>query len=45
MLMCFNGRERTIEELSELAAGCGLTFASSTVVSEGRMALEFGVTR
>jgi SAM-dependent methyltransferase len=45
MLMCFNGRERTIEELSELAAGCGLTFASSTVVSEGRMALEFSVTR
>ncbi|SER45972.1 O-methyltransferase [Lentzea xinjiangensis] len=40
MLMCFNGRERTVDELTSLAAGCGLTFQRAVPVSEGRMALE-----
>jgi 2,7-dihydroxy-5-methyl-1-naphthoate 7-O-methyltransferase len=41
MLMCFGGRERTVDELADLAAGCGLTFRSSTSVADGRTALEF----
>lgn len=41
MLMCFNGRERTVDELAALAASCGLTFQGAVAVSEGRMALEF----
>ncbi|CAM3422156.1 methyltransferase [Kibdelosporangium persicum] len=44
MLMCFGGRERTVEELAELAAGCGLELAGSGPVSEGRTALEFRVS-
>ncbi|TDD50567.1 methyltransferase [Saccharopolyspora elongata] len=43
MLMCFGGRERTVDELTELAAGCGLLLHSSVPVTEGRMALELGV--
>jgi SAM-dependent methyltransferase len=44
MLMCFGGRERSVDELAELAAGCGLTLHSSSPVAEGRTALEFRVT-
>jgi hypothetical protein len=43
MLMCFGGKERTLEELAELGAGCGLTFRGSVPVTEGRMVLEFGI--
>jgi len=43
MLMCFGGRERTVDELSRLAADCGLMLHSSGPVAEGRTALEFGV--
>jgi hypothetical protein len=43
MLMCFGGQERTIEELTELGAECGLVFRDSAPVTEGRMALEFSV--
>ena len=41
MLMCFGGKERTVDELTELAAGCGLVRRGSGPVSEGRTALEF----
>jgi hypothetical protein len=43
MLMCFGGRERTVDELAGLAADCGLVLLGSSPVSEGRTALEFGV--
>jgi SAM-dependent methyltransferase len=43
MLMCFGGRERTIDELAGLAADCGLMLRGSGPVAEGRTALEFGV--
>jgi hypothetical protein len=43
MLMCFGGRERTVDELAGLAADCGLVLRGSGPVSEGRTALEFGV--
>ena len=43
MLMCFAGRERTIDELTALAADSGLTLRTTTAVSDGRTALEFGV--
>jgi 2,7-dihydroxy-5-methyl-1-naphthoate 7-O-methyltransferase len=43
MLMCFGGRERTVDELAELAAGCGLVLKGSGPVADGRTALEFGV--
>ena len=43
MLMCFGGRERTVDELTGLAAGCGLVLHGSAPVSEGRTALEFHV--
>jgi 2,7-dihydroxy-5-methyl-1-naphthoate 7-O-methyltransferase len=43
MLMCFGGRERTVDELAELAAESGLTLRGSGLVAEGRTALEFGV--
>ena len=45
MLICFSGKERTVDELTELAADCGLVFRASTPVTEGRMALEFGVAQ
>jgi len=43
MLMCFGGRERTVDELAGLAAGCGLVLRGSGPVAEGRTVLEFGV--
>jgi SAM-dependent methyltransferase len=43
MLMCFGGRERTVDELAALAADCGLMLHDSGPVAEGRTALEFGV--
>jgi hypothetical protein len=45
MLMCFAGRERTVDELAQLAAGCGLTLHGSGPVADGRTALEFGVVQ
>jgi len=42
MLMCFGGRERTIDELSALAAECGLRLRATTPVAHDRTALEFG---
>jgi 2,7-dihydroxy-5-methyl-1-naphthoate 7-O-methyltransferase len=44
MLMCFGGRERTVDELAKLAADCGLILRNSTPVADGRTALEFAVT-
>jgi 2,7-dihydroxy-5-methyl-1-naphthoate 7-O-methyltransferase len=44
MLMCFGGRERTVDELARLAADCGLVLHGSGPVAEGRTALEFRVT-
>lgn len=43
MLICFSGRERTVDELAGLAADCGLVLRGSGSVAEGRTALEFGV--
>ncbi len=43
VLVCFGGRERTVEELAELAADCGLVLRGSAQVADGRTALEFGV--
>jgi len=43
MLMCFGGRERTVDELAKLAADCGLMLRGSGPVADGRTALEFGV--
>ncbi|MEO6087526.1 MAG: methyltransferase [Umezawaea sp.] len=43
MLMCFNGLERTVDELADLAADCGLVLHASGPVSDGRTALEFRV--
>jgi 2,7-dihydroxy-5-methyl-1-naphthoate 7-O-methyltransferase len=43
MVMCFGGRERTVEELAGLAAGCGLVLRGSGPVAEGRTVVEFGV--
>ncbi|MCO1577928.1 methyltransferase [Crossiella sp. SN42] len=42
MLMCFGGKERTVVELVELAAGCGLELRQSGPIADGRMVLEFG---
>jgi hypothetical protein len=41
MLMCFGGRERPVEELERLAAGCGLALRASVDVADGRTLLEF----
>ncbi len=41
MLMCFGGRERTVADLTALAAESGLTLRAATPVSDGRTALEF----
>nr|WP_051111599.1 methyltransferase [Sciscionella marina] len=41
MLMCFGGRERTVGELTALAAGRGLVLRRSAPVSDGRTVLEF----
>lgn len=43
MLMCFGGRERTVDELALLAADCGLSLRATNPVSDGRTALEFGI--
>lgn len=43
MLMCFGGRERTVDELTALAADAGLALRTCGPVADGRMALEFGV--
>ncbi|WP_246632246.1 methyltransferase [Pseudonocardia nigra] len=43
MLMCFGGRERTVDELAKLAADCGLMLHGSGPVADGRTVLEFGV--
>jgi hypothetical protein len=43
MLMCFAGRERTVEELTALAADSGLVLRASSRVSDERTALEFRV--
>jgi 2,7-dihydroxy-5-methyl-1-naphthoate 7-O-methyltransferase len=40
MLMCFGGRERTVDELAALGADCGLTLRSAGPVADGRTALE-----
>ncbi|WP_414943717.1 methyltransferase [Amycolatopsis sp. cmx-11-32] len=45
MLMCYAGRERTIDELAKLGAECGLTLQGSRLVSEERTAVEFRVAR
>ncbi|GAB3458218.1 methyltransferase [Actinophytocola sediminis] len=44
MLMCFGGRERTVDELSDLAAGSGLVLRDWGPVADGRTALEFRVS-
>lgn len=43
MLMCFGGRERTVDELVGLVAGCGLVLRTSVPVADDRTLLEFGV--
>lgn len=43
MLMCFSGRERSVDELAALAADRGLVLRSWGPVARGRTALEFGV--
>lgn len=45
MLMCFGGRERTVDELATLATDAGLTLHGWGPVAEGRTALEFVVRR
>ena len=42
MLMCFGGRERPVDDLTRLAAGCGLVLRASVDVADGRTLLEFG---
>ncbi|MFF2550454.1 methyltransferase [Nocardia sp. NPDC058058] len=44
MLMCFAGRERTVDELTRLAADCGLTPLVVTRVADGRTAIKFQPT-
>ncbi|MFI9381424.1 methyltransferase [Kutzneria sp. NPDC052558] len=41
MLMCFGGRERTVDELAVIAAECGFRLAATTAVADHRTALEF----
>ncbi|MFC0540535.1 methyltransferase [Kutzneria chonburiensis] len=43
MLMCFGGRERTVDQVTSLASECGLVLRGTTPVSEGRTALEFSL--
>jgi hypothetical protein len=43
LLMCFGGRERSVEELAALGAASGLVLRRSARVASGRTALEFGV--
>lgn len=44
MLMCFAGRERSIDELTRMAAECGLTRRAVVQAADGRTALEFQPT-
>ncbi|EFC78776.1 methyltransferase [Parafrankia sp. EUN1f] len=44
MLMCFSGRERTVDEITRLAADCDLVLRHAEPVADGRTALEFGIT-
>jgi 2,7-dihydroxy-5-methyl-1-naphthoate 7-O-methyltransferase len=44
MLMCFGGGDRTIDELTALAADSGLRLRSHQRVSEGRTALELSAS-
>lgn len=44
MLMCFGGRERTVDELTRLAAESGLALRGSADVADGRTLFEFGVS-
>ena len=41
MLMCFGGKERTIEELAELGTSAGLALRAHQPVADGRTLLEF----
>ena len=41
MLLCFGGRERSIDDLNRLAADSGLEPRGAVAVADGRMALEF----
>jgi hypothetical protein len=43
MLLCFGGRERSIDDLNRLAADVGLEPRSAAAVADGRIALEFAV--
>ncbi|GAB3875587.1 hypothetical protein GCM10029964_020150 [Kibdelosporangium lantanae] len=43
MVMCFQSRERTVDELTNLASECGLVLRETKQVADGRTALEFGV--
>jgi 2,7-dihydroxy-5-methyl-1-naphthoate 7-O-methyltransferase len=43
MLMCFGGRERTVDEVAKLAAECGLVLHSTATVADVRTAMEFTV--
>lgn len=43
MLMCFRGEERSIDDLTALAARSGLRLTTWSQVSDGRTALEFAV--
>lgn len=45
MLMCFAGRERTVDELAALGTGAGLVLRASSPIADGRTALAFGVAR
>lgn len=44
MLLCFGGRERSIDELTHLATDAGLGLSSVAPVADGRMAFELTVT-
>ncbi|WP_327140048.1 methyltransferase [Nocardia sp. NBC_01327] len=44
MLMCFDGHERSVEELTAMAQKCGLMLHASVAVADGRTALEFRLT-
>jgi hypothetical protein len=41
LLMCFGGRERTVDQLAEMGADCGLVLHRAVPVADGRTALEF----
>jgi predicted nicotinamide N-methyase len=43
MVMCFGGRERTVDELVALGEDAGLVLRQAGPVSDGRTVVEFGV--